>query len=105
MNLKGVTNLEISWQKRKGDLLANPDQFSTGGRIPSVFSWMCTGKVYIRHIEMHTAEAFVQVTPAFEVEVVIAEMKSYRSQSADHTPSEIYQACKEIMCSEIHKLS
>jgi hypothetical protein len=39
-----------------------------------------------------------------EVEVAIRKSKSYKAPGSDQIPAELYQAGREVMHSEIHKL-
>jgi hypothetical protein len=58
----------------------------------------------IRQIEVHTAEPLVSCPSRFEVEIVIAELKKYKSPGSDQISAELIQAGGEILLSAIHKL-
>jgi hypothetical protein len=58
----------------------------------------------VRQIEVHTAEPLVPGPSRFEVEIVIANLKKYKSPGSDQIPAELIQAGSEILLSEIHKL-
>jgi hypothetical protein len=58
----------------------------------------------VRQIEIHTAEPLVPDPSPFEVEIVIAKFKKYKSPGSDQIPAELIQAGGETLRSEIHKL-
>jgi hypothetical protein len=43
----------------------------------------------VRQIEIHTAEPLVPGTNPFEVEIAIANLKSYKLPDTDHIPAEL----------------
>jgi hypothetical protein len=57
-----------------------------------------------RQTEMHTAEPFVPEPSAYEVEVVIGKLKSYKSLGVHQIPAELIQAGGETLLSGFHKL-
>jgi hypothetical protein len=58
----------------------------------------------VRQIEMHTAEPLVTVPSHLEVEISIANLKTYKSPGSDQIPAELIQSGGEILVSVIHKL-
>jgi hypothetical protein len=52
----------------------------------------------------YTAEALVPAIRGFEVELAIAELKSYISSGCVKFPTELTQAGGETLRSEIHKI-
>ena len=59
----------------------------------------------VRQTEIHTAEPLVPEPSAFEVEMAIEKLKSYKSPGIDQIPAELIQAGGRKICSEIHKLN
>jgi hypothetical protein len=53
---------------------------------------------------MHTAEPFVPESSSSEVEVAIGKLKRYKSPGVVRIPAELFQAGRETLHSEIHKL-
>jgi hypothetical protein len=51
----------------------------------------------IRQVDIHTAEPLMPEPSLVEVEIAVVKLKSYKSPSTDHIPTET--------CSEIHRLS
>jgi hypothetical protein len=51
-----------------------------------------------------TAESLVPDPNPFEVEIAIANLKTYKSPSSDQIPAELIQAGGEILRSKIHKV-
>jgi hypothetical protein len=58
----------------------------------------------VRQTEVHTAEPSVPGLSCLEVEIVIAELKKYRSPDSDELPVELIKAGGEILLSEFYKL-
>jgi hypothetical protein len=59
----------------------------------------------VRQIEIHTAEPLVPDPSPFEVQIIIATLKRFKSPGSDQIPAELIQAGGEILRSKIHKLS
>jgi hypothetical protein len=57
----------------------------------------------VRQIEIHTAESLAPDPNPFEVEIVIAKLKRFKSPGSDQIPAELIQA-GEILRSKIHEL-
>jgi hypothetical protein len=58
----------------------------------------------VRHADVHTAELLVPGPSRLEVEIVIAELKNYRSPCSDQILAGLIQAGSERLVSVIHKL-
>jgi hypothetical protein len=58
----------------------------------------------VNQIEIHTAEPLVNDPSPFEVEIVIANLKNYKSPGSDQIPAELTKAGGETLQSETHKL-
>jgi len=58
----------------------------------------------VRQTEIHTAEPLVPEASAFEIEVVIEELKIHKSPSTDQIPAELLKAGGRTIHPEIHKL-
>jgi hypothetical protein len=58
----------------------------------------------VRQIEIHTAEPLVLDPSPFEVEIVIAKFKNYKSPGGDQIPAELIQAGGETLLFEMHQL-
>jgi hypothetical protein len=102
MNLSRVTNLQV--KDENCDLLAD---FLILNRCKIYLSQLLNVSD-VRQIEMHTAEPLVpdpEVEIAFEVEIVVAKLKKYKSPGSDQISAELIQAGGEILQCEIHKLS
>jgi hypothetical protein len=56
----------------------------------------------VRQIELHTAVPLVPGLSSIEVEIAIAKLKGYKSQSSDIIPVELIQGGGEILLSTIH---
>jgi hypothetical protein len=54
----------------------------------------------VRQIELHTAEPLVPNPSYFEVEIAIANLKSYKSPGSDQISAELVQTRGEILRSE-----
>jgi hypothetical protein len=57
----------------------------------------------VRQIEIHTAEPLVLDPSYFEIEIVIAKVKRYKSPGSYQIPAELFHAGGEILGSNIHK--
>jgi hypothetical protein len=88
----------------KGDLLA--EYHNILKRWKNYFSQLLN--VYsvsdVRQKEIHTAESLVPGPSPLEVEIAIAELNKYKSPGSDQILTEIIQAGKETLLSQIHKL-
>jgi hypothetical protein len=79
-----------------GDLLA--DSHNILNRWKNYFSQLLNiHRVSgFRQIEIHTAEPLVPYTSPFEVEIAIANLKSFKWLGSDQIPAELIQAGGEI---------
>jgi hypothetical protein len=59
---------------------------------------------YVRQMDIHTAEPLVPEPRLVEVEIVIGNLKSYKSPGTDNIPAELIKAGCETLYSEIHRL-
>ena len=57
----------------------------------------------VKQTEIHTAEPLVPESSAFEVELAIEKLKSYKSPVIDQIPADLRQGGR-IICTEIHEL-
>jgi hypothetical protein len=57
-----------------------------------------------RHTEIHTAEPIVPQPSAFEIEMVIEKLKTYKSPGTNQLPAELMKARGRTIHFEIHKL-
>jgi hypothetical protein len=55
----------------------------------------------VRQIEIHTPEPIVPDPSTFEVGIVIAKLKRYKSPGSDQIPTELIKTAGEILHSEI----
>jgi hypothetical protein len=55
----------------------------------------------VRQIEVHTAEPLVPGTGCFEVKIVIAKLKKYKSSDSDQITAELIQTRGRALYSEI----
>jgi hypothetical protein len=87
-----------------GDLLV--ESFSISNRWKSHFSLLLNvhSVNYVRQKEIQTAEQLVPGPSRFQVEIVIAKRKKYKSQGSDQIPAELIQARGEMLLSASHKL-
>jgi hypothetical protein len=87
-----------------GDLLADSHWILNGWK--NYFSQLLNvhDVTDFRKVEVHMAEPLVPGPSRLEVEIVIAELKKYKSPGSDQIPAELIQAGGEILLSEIHKL-
>jgi len=58
----------------------------------------------VRLTEIHTAEPLVPEPSAFETELAIEKLESYKSPSIDQIPAYLMKAGGRTICHEIHKL-
>ena len=58
----------------------------------------------VRQAEIHTAEPLVPEPRAFEVELAIEKLKSYKSPGIDQIPAELIKAGGRTIRCAIHKL-
>jgi hypothetical protein len=58
----------------------------------------------VRQIEIHTSESLVPDHSPFEVEIVVINLKRYKSSGSGQNLAELIQAGGKILCSKIHKL-
>jgi hypothetical protein len=56
----------------------------------------------IRQIKIHTVEPLVHGATHFEIEIAIANLKSYKSPGSEPIPAELIQVGGEILLSEVH---
>jgi hypothetical protein len=88
----------------RGDLLADPHKILN--RWKNYFHQLLNvhGAGHVRQTEMHTAQPFVPLPSASEVEVAIGKLKRYKSPGVDEIPAELIQAGGETLHSQVHKL-
>jgi len=65
---------------------------------------MYVHNVYARQTEIHTVEPLVPEPSAFEVELVIGNLKNHKSPGIDQIPAELIKAGGRTICCAIHKL-
>jgi hypothetical protein len=87
-----------------GDLLA--DSHNILNRWKNCFSQLLNvhRASAVKQIEIHTAQLSVPDPSPFEVEIVIAKLKRFKSPGSDQIAAELIEAGGEILRSEIHKL-
>jgi hypothetical protein len=87
-----------------GDLLADSHNILNGWK--NYFSQLINvhRTSDIRQIEIHGAEQLVSEPSLFQVEIVIAKLKRFKSPRSDQIPAEPIQVGGEILCYEIHKV-
>jgi hypothetical protein len=87
-----------------GDLLA--DSYNMLNRWKNYFSQLLIvhNVSDVRQIEVHTAEPLVHGPRHLEVEIVIAQLKKYKSPGSEHIPAELIQTRGKMLLSAIHKL-
>jgi hypothetical protein len=61
--------------------------------------------VIIRLIEIHTHESLVPHPSHFEVQIINAKLKIYKSPGSDQIPVELFQIGDETLWSETHKIT
>jgi hypothetical protein len=102
---RGINEFKRGYQPRtnlvkdeSGDLLADPHNILR--RWKNYFCQLLNvhGAGGVRHTEMHTAEPFLSVPSATDVEVAVGKLRRYKC------PAELIHAGGEILRSEIHKL-
>jgi hypothetical protein len=102
MTSRGVTNLEVIVKVENGCLLANSHNILN--RWKNFFSQLLNVHRVsdVRQIEIHTAEPIEPVANPFDVEIAIANLKSYKSPGSDEISAEHIQARDEILRSKVH---
>jgi hypothetical protein len=109
---RGINEFKKGYQPRtnlvknkRGDLLVDPHKILN--RWKNYFCQLLNihGVGGVRQNEMHTAEPFVPVPSASEIEVAVGKLKSYKSPGVGQIPAELIRAGGETLRSEIHKLS
>jgi hypothetical protein len=61
------------------------------------------GVNYVRHTDIHIAEPLVPELSAFEFEVAIKKLKSYKSPGIDQIPAEMIKAgCRQFAVRSIN---
>jgi hypothetical protein len=58
----------------------------------------------VRQIEIHTAAPLIPDLSPFDVEIVISNLRKYKSPGSDQIPTELIQAGGETLRSDTHKL-
>jgi hypothetical protein len=58
----------------------------------------------VKEIEEHTSEPLVTGHSRLDVEIAIANLKTYKSPCSDQIPVELIQAGGKTLLSQIHKL-
>jgi hypothetical protein len=61
------------------------------------------GVIDVSHLEIHASEPLVS-EPTSEVEIVVANLKKYKTPGNDQIPAELIQAGGGILSPKIHKL-
>jgi hypothetical protein len=105
MNLRKVTNLQITWlMDENGDLLA--DSHNILNRQKNLFCQLFKvhGVYDIRQTEMPTTEPLVPGPGPLKVEINTETLKRYKSPGINQSLSEIIQARGNTLHFEIHKL-
>jgi hypothetical protein len=87
-----------------GNLLADPQNVLN--RWKHFFNQLLNvhGVHDVRQMDIHTAEPLVPEPSLVEVEIIIENLKSYKSPGTDQIPAELIKAGGETLCSEIHRL-
>jgi hypothetical protein len=107
---RGINEFKKGYQPRnnlvedeRGDLAADPHKILN--RWKNYFCQLLNvqGPCAVRQTEMHTAEPFVPVPSASEVEVSIGKLKRYKSPGYQ-IPAKLIQAGGETLRSVIHKV-
>jgi hypothetical protein len=105
---RGINDFKKGYQPRtnivkdeKGDLVTDCHSILTRWR--NYFSQLLNvhGHNDVKKTEIHTA---VPEPSAFEVEMAIEKLKSYKSPGIDQIPAELIKAGGSKICSEFHKL-
>ena len=80
------------------------DSRSIFGRLRNHFSQLLDvfGVNDVRQAEMHTSEPLVPEPSAFEVEMIVEEVKRHRSPGTDQIPTELIKTGGRQFRSEIH---
>jgi hypothetical protein len=105
---RGINEFKKGYQPRtnmvKGDLLA--DSHSILNRRKNYFCQLLNvyGINDVRQTKIHTAEPLVPEPSSFEVEIAIEKWKSCKLLGIDQIPTELIQAGRNTLRSEIHKL-
>jgi hypothetical protein len=108
---RGINEFKKGYQPRtkmvkaeNGDLLA--DSHSILNRWKNYFCQILNVRVVndVRQTEIHTAELLVPEPCSSEVEIVIENLKSYKSPGIDQIPAELIQAVGNTLRFDIHKL-
>jgi hypothetical protein len=82
MNLRKVSNVELTWEKnKKDDLLA--DSHKILNRRKNYFSAVERMRGYVRQMKKHTTELLALQLSNFEVETSAEKLKRYTSPSTD----------------------
>ena len=91
-------------KEEKGDLVADP--YSILARWRNHYSQLLSAHWLnnVRQTEIHTAEALVPGSCAFEVEMASVELKRQKSPGIDQIPAELVKAGGGTICPEVHKL-
>jgi len=106
----GISDIKEGYQPgtnivkdEKGDLDA--DSHNIWARWGNCFSHLLNvhGFNDVRDAELHTAETLVPEPCAFEVELAIAKLKSYRSPHIDQIPAELIKAGGRTIHSAFHE--
>jgi len=95
---RGISDFKKGYQPRtnivydeKVDLVADPSIFWLGGgHFLSAIEYAWVNDV--RQTELHTADQLVPELSAFEVDLAIEKLKSYKSPGIDQSPAELIKA-------------
>ena len=108
---RGISDFKEGYQTRtivvkdeKGDLVA--DSYSIVARWRKYFFQLLNvyGVNDDRQTETHTAEPLVPEQSAFEVDLAIEKLKSYKSPGIDQIPAELIKEGGRTIRFQIHKL-
>jgi hypothetical protein len=109
---RGMNDLVKDYQPRtnivknvKGDLVA--DSQSILARWRNYYSQPLNvhGVNDVKYTEMHTAEPLVPDPTAFESEMAVEQLTTYKLPGIDQIPAEVFAVGGRTICSEIHKLT
>ena len=82
------------------------DSHSILAKYKNYFSWILNVHNVndVRQKEIHTAELSVLQPCAFQLEMAIEKLKTYKSLATDHMSAEVIKAGGTKICFEIHKV-
>jgi hypothetical protein len=77
MNLRKVTNLELTVKDENGDLLADSHNIFNIWKNYFCHIWNAHDINNVKHTEMYTAEPFVPEPSSFKLEIAFEKLKRY----------------------------